>query len=214
MSDTRIGNSDFTTTIILTGSIEDSLKKAAYLILIIFYGIYFTKQFSQKRQGIQTLQLGRKKEKHLQRIEILLLLLNVSIVFLQLVSITFTWGISSKNVQVAGLIIGLLGDCIFFAAVLTMKNSWRAGIPVDEHIELISDGIYKYSRNPAFLGFDFMYVGILLMYFNIPLLILSGIAILTLHLQILEEEKYLTSKFNNSYLEYKKHTYRYLGRRK
>ncbi len=146
MSDTRIGNSDFTTTIILTGSIEDSLKKAAYLILIIFYGIYFTKQFSQKRQGIQTLQ--------------------------------------------------------------------RAGIPVDEHTELISDGIYKYSRNPAFLGFDFMYVGILLMYFNIPLLILSGIAILTLHLQILEEEKYLTSKFNNSYLEYKKHTYRYLGRRK
>ena len=39
----------------------------------------------------------------------------------------------------------------------------------------------------------------------------SGIVML--HLQILQEEKYLTSAFGAEYLEYRHQVYRYLGRR-
>ena len=103
---------------------------------------------------------------------------------------------------------------MFLLAVVTMRDSWRAGIPSsEEKTTLISDGIYKYSRNPAFLGFDLMYIGILLAYFNAALFVLTMLTVLALHLQILQEEKYLSDTFGEAYMEYKKHTSRYLGRR-
>ena len=33
----------------------------ALLVLVIFYGIYFAKMLAQRRQGIQTRQIGRLK---------------------------------------------------------------------------------------------------------------------------------------------------------
>lgn len=65
----------------------------------------------------------------------------------------------------------------------------------------------------GFLGFDFMYVGLLLMYFNLSMFVVSAFAIIMLHLQILQEERYLTENYGVSYREYRKHVFRYLGRR-
>lgn len=49
------------------------------------------------------------------------------------------------------------------------------------------------------------------MYFNPVLLILSIVNIVIFHLQILQEEKYLTGKFGNEYEEYRSNTGRYAG---
>ena len=43
-----------------------------------------------------------------------------------------------------------------------MRDFWRAGIPETDKTELVTEGIYQISRNPAFLGFDLLYIGILL----------------------------------------------------
>ena len=37
----------------------------ALIVLLLFYGIYFTKMLIQKKQGIQTRQIGKRKEKEL-----------------------------------------------------------------------------------------------------------------------------------------------------
>lgn len=58
-----------------------------------------------------------------------------------------------------------------------------------------------------------MYVGLLLMYFNLSMFVVSAFAIIMLHLQILQEERYLTENYGESYREYRKHVFRYLGRR-
>ena len=92
----------------------------------------------------------------------------------------------------------MLGDMIFLVSVLCMKDSWRAGIPDKDRTKLVTTGIYRYSRNPAFLGFDFMYVRLLLMYFNLSMLVVSAFAIIMLHLQILQEERYLTASYITS----------------
>ena len=34
----------------------------ALFVLAVFYGIYLVKQWRQKRRGIRTMQIGRKKE--------------------------------------------------------------------------------------------------------------------------------------------------------
>lgn len=94
-----------------------------------------------------------------------------------------------------------------------MKDSWRAGIPDKDKTELITTGIYKYSRNPAFLDFDFMYIGVLLMYFNFLNAFFSLFATAMLHFRILREERCLKETFGKSYVEYCRRVFRYFGRR-
>ena len=53
----------------------------------------------------------------------------------------------------------------------------------------------------------------MLMYCNLLTVPLTVFAIVMLHLQILQEERYLEETFGATYREYKRHTFRYLGRR-
>ena len=185
----------------------------ALLVLVIFYGIYFAKMLAQRRQGIQTRQIGRVKEKSVHIVELLMSIATLAAPVIQILSIIFGWNHMPANARFTGFCIGMLGDIIFLASVLCMKDSWRAGIPDKDRTKLVTTGIYRYSRNPAFLGFDFMYVGLLLMYFNLSMLAVSVFAIIMLHLQILQEERYLTENYGESYKAYRKHVFRYLGRR-
>lgn len=185
----------------------------ALLVLVIFYGIYFAKMLAQRRQGIQTRQIGRVKEKSVHIVELLMSIATLAVPVIQILSIIFGWNHMPANARFTGFCIGMLGDIIFLASVLCMKDSWRAGIPDKDRTKLVTTGIYRYSRNPAFLGFDLMYVGMLLMYFNLSMLVVSAFAIIMLHLQILQEERYLTENYGESYREYRKHVFRYLGRR-
>ena len=187
---------------------------AALAILLLFYGIYFAKQLAQKRRGIQTRQMGRRKEKALHRVEVLMAAATGLIVPVQLLSIGFQWSCLPGGVRALGAVLGLVGDGIFLVAVLTMRDSWRAGIPETDRTEFVSTGIYRYSRNPAFLGFDLMYLGLLLLFFNLPLLLFTLWAMVMLHLQILQEERYLPTVFGAAYATYQEQVCRYLGRRR
>ena len=183
------------------------------LVLVIFYGIYFAKMLIQRRQGIQTRQIGRVKDKSVHTVELLMSIATLAAPVIQILSIILGWNHMPVNARFTGFCIGMLGDIIFLASVLCMKDSWRAGIPDKDRTKLVTSGIYRYSRNPAFLGFDFMYVGLLLMYFNLSMLAVSAFAIIMLHLQILQEERYLAENYEEEYREYRKHVFRYLGRK-
>ena len=185
----------------------------ALLVLVIFYGIYFAKMLSQKRRGIQTRQIGRRREKSIRTVELLMSVATLGAPAAQLLSIALGWSRLPAGARLAGFCIGLLGDAIFLLSVLCMRDSWRAGIPDRDKTELVTTGIYRFSRNPAFLGFDLMYIGVLLMYANFLTLAFSAFAIVMLHLQILQEERYLTSTFGAPYREYCRRVFRYLGRR-
>lgn len=195
--------------------IEENLPYAwlAIIVIAVFYAIYFAKMISQKRHGIQTHQIGRVKEKSVHRVEVLMSIATLAAPVIQIMSIIFGWNHMPVNARFTGFCIGMLGDLIFLISVLCMKDSWRAGIPDKDKTKLITAGIYRYSRNPAFLGFDFMYIGLLLMYFNLSMLAVSSFAIIMLHMQILQEEHFLIDTFGEEYMEYKKYVFRYLGRR-
>ena len=185
----------------------------ALIVLAVFYGIYFGKVLAQKRRGIQTRQIGHRKEKEIHTVETLMSIATLGAPIAQLMSIGFGWNHLPTSARLTGFLIGLLGDGIFLLSVLCMKDSWRAGIPDKDKTELVTNGIYRYSRNPAFLGFDFMYIGVLLLYGNLLTLGFSVFAMVMLHLQILQEERYLEDAFGTAYIEYKKQVFRYLGRK-
>ena len=188
-------------------------KIFALLIMILFYSIYFGKMIIQKRQGIKTRQLGKGKNQKVRVVEILLSIATLVIVPIQLISIILDLTVLNDNIRFIGFLVGILGDILFLISIITMKNSWRAGIPSEDNIEFISNGIYKISRNPAFVGFDLMYIGICLVYCNVLTIIFSLFAIVMLHFQILQEEKYLEKTFGEKYITYKYKVFRYIGRR-
>ena len=186
----------------------------AFFVLAVFYGIYLTKQYRQKCRGIQTMQIGRGKDEQTHTTETLMGVATVGIIPAQLLSITFGWSHLSANARLAGFCIGMVGDLIFLISVLCMKDNWRAGIPDRDRTELVTDGIYAFSRNPAFLGFDLQYIGVLLMFCNLLTASFTVFAVTMLHLQILQEERYLTAAFGAEYMKYHHQVFRYLGRRK
>lgn len=183
------------------------------LVLAVFYGIYFGKMLVQKRHGIRTHQIGRRKEKELHTVETLMSIATLGAPIAQLMSVALGWNHLPAGARFTGFCIGMLGDAVFLLSVLRMKDSWRAGIPDRDKTELVTTGIYRYSRNPAFLGFDLMYIGVLLMYGNLLTLGFSVFAMVMLHLQMLQEERYLQGVFGEAYAAYKRQVFRYLGRK-
>jgi protein-S-isoprenylcysteine O-methyltransferase Ste14 len=121
-----------------------------------------------------------------------------------------TFMVSSDIARVIGLLLFGIGTLLFIIAMFTMKDSWRAGIPSEEKTAFVTRGIYQYSRNPAFLGFDLTYIGAILAFGNIILLILAVFTITMMHLQILEEEHFLETRFGNDYTIYKSKVRRYI----
>ncbi len=183
------------------------------IILLVFYGCYYAKKVEQGKKGIRTAQIGRGKQGVHLYVEIVMGIATFSIVIAEVISIVLDWSIFPDWLRIAGLVIAALGVALFITAMLTMRDSWRAGVSKDK-TELVTSGIFKISRNPAFLGFDLMYMGVLMVFFNWVLLIFTAFAILTLHLQIvINEEKAMQSAFGEEYLDYKKKVNRYFGRK-
>ena len=181
-------------------------------ILGIFYLAYFGKMLGQRKKGIQTNQLGvGKKKKRTMYTERILRTITTVILLVIIVSIYLnTTLISNKIVRYLGILLIGIGTGVFIAAMITMRDSWRAGIPQGEKLQIVTKGIYRVSRNPAFLGFDLTYIGATIAFGNVALLLFSMVAIIMMHLQILEEEKYMETTFRGEYLTYKNRVGRYL----
>lgn len=186
---------------------------SAIVMLVTFYCLYFGKILEQKKQGIKTNQIGiGTKEKKVRFMEILMSCATVSACIVSVGSIFLTKEYPATELRVAGILLGMLGVAFFALAIITMKTSWRVGIP-EEKTMLVTKGIYRWSRNPAFVGFDLLYLSVCFLFFNIPLALFSLWAMIMLHIQILQEEQHMENMFGEEYRVYKSRTLRYFGRR-
>lgn len=185
----------------------------AVLILVTFYSFYFAKILIQKKQSIKTNQMGiGNKSKKVLLIERIMSVATVLTFIVGVCSIFLVKTHPVTGLRIVGIVIGMIGVLFFALATITMKTSWRVGIP-EEKTSLVTGGIYKWSRNPAFVGFDLSYLSVCLMFFNIPLTMVSVWAAVMLHLQILQEEEHMHNMFGAEYDDYRKHTMRYFGKR-
>lgn len=186
----------------------------SFAVLLAFYGCYFLKMIKQRKKGIQTDQIGKGKAGFTKFIEIMMKIATYLVPMAEVISILMNTTYFPVWIRIAGAFLGSIGVAVFILSVLTMRDSWRAGVSKTDKTELVTDGIYQISRNPAFLGFDLVYIGILLMFFNWVLFALSVFAMVMFHLQIVNvEEEFLITAFGDEYLAYRKEVCRYLGRR-
>ena len=189
-------------------------KIIALVLMVAFYACYFIKMLGQKKKGIKTTQIGSGKTGFVKWVECTMMLSTVLVVVVELISIILGTTLLPPWARWLGVGFAAVGVVVFITAIITMRDSWRAGVPKSEKTKLVTSGIFSISRNPAFLGFDLVYLGILLMFFNWVLFAVSIFAALMFHLQIVNvEEDFLLESFGEDYLNYRKKVNRYLGRK-
>lgn len=172
------------------------------------------KMFLQRRKGIKTDQMGKDKSGLPLYIEIALKVVSILVPLAELISIFMVEVNVPSYLRYVGIITGFTGVVFFVLSVTEMKDSWRAGVNKNEKTDLVTSGIYQISRNPAFVGFDLTYLGIVMIFFNTALFCLSVLAMFIFHLQIVNvEEPFLLEVFGNDYINYCKKVNRYIGRK-
>ena len=193
-------------------------KITAFVLMAVFYSAYLGKKFAQSRQGITTNQIGKgDKPRKVLLIENIMGWATFVVIPVEIISIILYPRITlipaikfCPVLQWTGLAIAAIGVAFFIVAMLTMADSWRAGIPDSDKTAFVQKGIYRISRNPAFVGFDLMYIGLLLAFPNIIHLLFAIFPIVMLHLQIRQEEVFLRNTFGTEYEEYCEKVRRYI----
>ena len=114
-------------------------------------------------------------------------------------------------IEIIALLFCLSGLFIIIAGFFEMGNSFRMGIPPEEEepAALITTGIFKYIRNPGFLGVNLAVLGTFLLVPSIIFGILVILSWIFFHLQIKKEEAYLQRIHGNVYSQYYQKTGRY-----
>ena len=105
------------------------------------------------------------------------------------------------------------GILIFVNPVLQFVKSKTTVNPIqfEEVNKLVTSGIFKYSRNPMYLGMLMIILSTSIFYLNIYSILTPLLFILWINkFQIKREEEFLTEKFGDEYLSYKKKTRRWI----
>jgi protein-S-isoprenylcysteine O-methyltransferase Ste14 len=103
-----------------------------------------------------------------------------------------------------GVIFYLIADKAFHRANTTVK-------PFEESSALVTSGAFRITRNPMYLGFVLILIGIaVLMRSLTPYFVIIAFAILIDRIYITVEERMLAEKFGSDWIAYKEKTRRWL----
>ena len=196
----------------------NAITLSGLLILVIFYAAFFIKMMMMKQRGLVSNLLGKgQKPEKARRVERWLQAVTYGGACFQFAS-PFLGGIIwgpplPPGARVTGLALAAIGAVVFIMAMINMKNNWRSGCDQSQNTSLVTGGLYRVSRNPAFVGFDLLYLGWALAFPNIISGLIAAAVLIIFNMQIVEEEKFLEAAFGRSYLEYKARVNRYFGRK-
>ncbi|MGD8985256.1 MAG: isoprenylcysteine carboxylmethyltransferase family protein [Desulfobacteraceae bacterium] len=110
----------------------------------------------------------------------------------------FPWNLLGIIPLVLGIVMNLVADRSFKKNETTVK-------PLEESTALVTDGVFRFSRHPMYLGFVLILLGIAsLMGSLTPFVIVFGFAIFMHIVFMAFEEKKLEETFGEVWLEYKK----------
>ena len=118
-----------------------------------------------------------------------------------------------KNEIIFGSLIIISGLIIILSAIILFKKYQTTITPLNPSnaTKLITDGIYKFSRNPMYLGLLLMLMGISIILNLTGGVFLIPLFILYLNLfQIIPEENAMVDLFKDEFTEYKKNVRRWI----
>lgn len=110
-----------------------------------------------------------------------------------------------------GLFLTFLGFLLGIAAFLEFRKARTTLDPHGSSTQVVNSGIYRFTRNPIYLGFLLMVIGLPLnsgFYWGI---VVAPFYVLAMNRLVIErEESYLEKKFKDQYPSYKSRVRRWL----
>jgi protein-S-isoprenylcysteine O-methyltransferase Ste14 len=103
----------------------------------------------------------------------------------------------------------LLGITLIAVSIIHLGDSISIGVP-SERTKLKTGGLYRYSRNPIYLGFNLLTVSSILISPNYIVAFLGVYSIVIYHFIIIGEEFFLRKRFGKKYEEYCRKVRRYI----
>jgi protein-S-isoprenylcysteine O-methyltransferase Ste14 len=128
--------------------------------------------------------------------------------------INFLWPIHilSRAASFALGVMVVIGAVVIFTSAVRAFR--RAGTPIPgglPTVTIVRSGPYSFSRNPIYLAFSLIQIGIALLFNSVWIVftLVPAVAIMAF-VVIPREERYLESKFQSDYLSYKGSVRRWL----
>lgn len=112
---------------------------------------------------------------------------------------------------VVGIFIAGLGAMLAFAAQMSMGTSWRVGVVSGATGDLVSGGLFRFSRNPTFVGQFLLLAGLGLAIPSVPTLLAAFLFLCSAVTQVRSEEAALRSTLGEAYDRYAAQVPRWIG---
>jgi protein-S-isoprenylcysteine O-methyltransferase Ste14 len=106
------------------------------------------------------------------------------------------------NFMGPGILLGVIASLLVWRGQADMDASWRIGIDGSERTQLVTRGLFRFCRNPIYLGLQVGLVSFVLLQPGYLTIILLFQGLMLLHVQTRLEEEYLLRCHQDSYLEY------------
>ncbi len=101
-----------------------------------------------------------------------------------------------------GMALLHLSLLLVVVAQAQMARSWRVGFDVKQRTALVQTGLFRYSRNPVFVGMLATMLGLFLVLPNALTLLAAALTWVVLQIQVRMEEEYLSKAHGAAYLDY------------
>jgi protein-S-isoprenylcysteine O-methyltransferase Ste14 len=118
---------------------------------------------------------------------------------------------SARPVRLIGLGLTVVSGLLALWAAQTMRRARTCIDPRRSTSAIVSSGPFRFTRNPLYVSLTLLCAGCGL-HFDIPWVLITLIPTLLVVQNgvICREERYLEAKFGSAYLDYKKHSRRWL----
>jgi protein-S-isoprenylcysteine O-methyltransferase Ste14 len=118
--------------------------------------------------------------------------------------------LQSEGVAWIGVGMCLVGLTVLLLSLFSFGQSFRVGIDLDHPDELVTTGIFAFSRNPIYVAFGCVLIGQFLVFPNWILLAYLVAGVWLFHRQVLREEAFLKRHYGQQYVAYSNRVRRYL----
>jgi len=113
-----------------------------------------------------------------------------------------------RNIGFALVVAGFL---LGFTAFLEFRKARTTILPHGSVSSIVTSGVYRFTRNPIYLGFTLMLIGFPLSSGTLWGLVLAPVFIYSMNRLVIErEEAYLEKKFGEGYTSFKSRVRRWL----
>ncbi len=96
----------------------------------------------------------------------------------------------------------------------SFRRFWASGtsvVPIRPTTALVTEGPYRLTRNPMYLGLLLLYIGVACWFGLVWPLLLAPVVVWVMGVSVIgREERYLTRKFGDEYQRYQEHVRRWL----